>query len=547
MIRPLIEYINIRLCQTELFETVLGLAEIKTDGKISFPVAYLGAGQWSTTANNLSSYNGLTYIRKNGQITDSQTESDFACEMDHNFTIPLKVICAVPMEKLGDDQFSDDELAKLVMKVLSGRPHDLRRSYNANSVEIAIDGYDTDSLAIIETEFKGLNITDIPFKLSYLAVNLIVTLQIPNKCISDCDVVELINGFDWCSSSTYGRLSAENIQCIQDNLCTGVATMDVDFSASPLSVTIGEPVAFTDLSSPTPTDWCYHFGDGIASFDQDPTHAYAAAGDYTVILLAADLITGSGGGKSRTNYINVSAPTFDPSSLNLNFNFRSDSGVESDAIGTPATNNDTVEYFRDKTANDIDLVQATTLFKPIFKTNQINGHPALEFDGSNDFMQNNLLLSFLNGEDEAGSFGGVFKFNALTGGALFSGLESNAFSTYRPLRDDTLSTDYVFFKRDVALGFETHTYGAADDTDFHSFLVTDTGLLVNIWIDSVHLIVDQSSNLSTLQLELCFLGKGSAFGQHLDGLVAELWGVDRVLTSLEISDSNTYFDNRYFP
>src|SRR3954467_1818981 len=43
-------------------------------------------------------------------------------------------------------------------------------------------------------------------------------------------------------------------------------------------------VAFTDLSTNTPTSWAWDFGDGGTSTVQNPTHTYATPGTYTVKL-----------------------------------------------------------------------------------------------------------------------------------------------------------------------------------------------------------------------------------------------------------------------
>jgi PKD repeat protein len=46
-------------------------------------------------------------------------------------------------------------------------------------------------------------------------------------------------------------------------------------------------VQFTDLSTGSPTSWKWNFGDGGSSTQQNPTHAYTAAGTYTVNLTAS--------------------------------------------------------------------------------------------------------------------------------------------------------------------------------------------------------------------------------------------------------------------
>jgi len=70
-----------------------------------------------------------------------------------------------------------------------------------------------------------------------------------------------------------------------------VATMDTppvaDFlvnNAENVAICLGAEVAFTDLSTNTPTQWAWNFGDGQTSNVQNPTHTYASAGNYTVSL-----------------------------------------------------------------------------------------------------------------------------------------------------------------------------------------------------------------------------------------------------------------------
>lgn len=76
------------------------------------------------------------------------------------------------------------------------------------------------------------------------------------------------------------------------------------FTADKTNVLKGQSVQFTDHTSGDPTAWVWDFGDGATSTQQNPTHAYAAAGTYTVTLAA----TSSGGSATlaKTDYITVS-------------------------------------------------------------------------------------------------------------------------------------------------------------------------------------------------------------------------------------------------
>ena len=65
---------------------------------------------------------------------------------------------------------------------------------------------------------------------------------------------------------------------------TGTELPIADFSANKTNVAINETITFTDGSAFNPTSWHWDFGDGETSTEQNPTHAYAEAGTYTVQL-----------------------------------------------------------------------------------------------------------------------------------------------------------------------------------------------------------------------------------------------------------------------
>jgi uncharacterized protein (TIGR02145 family) len=79
-----------------------------------------------------------------------------------------------------------------------------------------------------------------------------------------------------------------------------------DFDASPTVIFEGQSVQFTDLSTNSPTSWNWNFGDGGTSSDQNPTHPYSQAGDYTITLS----VTNNFGSDTETksNYIKVNPP-----------------------------------------------------------------------------------------------------------------------------------------------------------------------------------------------------------------------------------------------
>src|SRR4051794_30527420 len=81
------------------------------------------------------------------------------------------------------------------------------------------------------------------------------------------------------------------------------------FSASPTSGVAPLTVAFTDTSTGSPTSWAWNFGDGTTSTLQNPSHGYAASGNYTVNMTA----TNAGGSSAATAAtISVTAPVVKP-------------------------------------------------------------------------------------------------------------------------------------------------------------------------------------------------------------------------------------------
>lgn len=89
-----------------------------------------------------------------------------------------------------------------------------------------------------------------------------------------------------------------------------------DFSATPTSGTAPLTVSFTDKSTGDIDTWQWDFGDGTTSTEQNPTHSYATAGDYTVKLT----VTGPEGSDTKTvsSYIAVSPPGEGTGTLRLN-------------------------------------------------------------------------------------------------------------------------------------------------------------------------------------------------------------------------------------
>ena len=80
------------------------------------------------------------------------------------------------------------------------------------------------------------------------------------------------------SSSSGSKSASQTVNVLPSS------SLIASFSYSPASPAAGRPVQFTDTSTGMPTSWQWDFGDGISSTAQNPSHAYLAAGSYSVTL-----------------------------------------------------------------------------------------------------------------------------------------------------------------------------------------------------------------------------------------------------------------------
>lgn len=64
-------------------------------------------------------------------------------------------------------------------------------------------------------------------------------------------------------------------------------------------------IQFFDNSEGPHHEWLWDFGDGNTSIIQDPSHSYAQAGKYTVILTITDTVENNDNREIRLNYITV--------------------------------------------------------------------------------------------------------------------------------------------------------------------------------------------------------------------------------------------------
>ena len=72
---------------------------------------------------------------------------------------------------------------------------------------------------------------------------------------------------------------------------------------------------------------------------------------------------------------------------------KADAGVYNDAGSTLATDTQTVQQWNDQSGNGSHATQATSGKRPVYRTNVVNGLPALRFDASDDALTSITLSS----------------------------------------------------------------------------------------------------------------------------------------------------------
>jgi PKD repeat protein len=82
-----------------------------------------------------------------------------------------------------------------------------------------------------------------------------------------------------------------------------------DFAFSPATPRVGEAVSFNDASTGSPTAWSWNFGDGSTSTAKNASHAFSAAGSYSVSLAVSN--AGSSNVKIRTVVVTALPRSFE--------------------------------------------------------------------------------------------------------------------------------------------------------------------------------------------------------------------------------------------
>ncbi|MCB9232468.1 MAG: PKD domain-containing protein [Bacteroidia bacterium] len=109
----------------------------------------------------------------------------------------------------------------------------------------------------------------------------------------------------YAATGTYTVCLITGNPCGADTTCQQVTITCPQTSSGFSASSTNYNATFTDQSTGSPTTWSWNFGDGQTSTLQNPTHTYAATGNYTVCLTT----TNACGSNSNCQTITITCPT----------------------------------------------------------------------------------------------------------------------------------------------------------------------------------------------------------------------------------------------
>lgn len=190
MIDIILNTLGERISQTKIYSKVFCMAEMSEDGDGKRqPKAYVSNGQLKNVSD-FDNANGVCYFRKNGKIefspfNDSESQRT-ACEEVLQLSIPLRFVGMIKKDTFTDDAFTDDRIALQITNALAQKHALMTTVISARSTAIEVQNYDTDSLQIIQEEYRGIERGDFPYTMSYIAVNFQAVVIILKDCFQHC-------------------------------------------------------------------------------------------------------------------------------------------------------------------------------------------------------------------------------------------------------------------------------------------------------------------------------------------------------------------------
>ncbi len=287
------------------------------------------------------------------------------------------------------------------------------------------------------------------------------------------------------------------------------------------------------------------FFQGATKLGEDTTSPYTLtwtnvpAGSYSLTAKATD--NGGAVAISSAVSITVNASGSSVPTSGLQLWLKADAGVTSSASA--------VSQWNDQSGNARNAVQATSASRPILVAGAVNGRPAVQFDGTNDFMTFTLPVNGLTGIT-------IALVGACT--ADRTGGSTNAESAAL-FWNETASWGTVYlspFQSNLKFRFGTgqtgnlpgYTRPGSIGSAYSTTISVKNGATDSLYVNGVQ-VVNQGGKLATIAAcrDTGNLGRGFNDTTYFPGLIAEVLVYTRALSASERHQVEGYLNGRYFP
>lgn len=335
-----------------------------------------------------------------------------------------------------------------------------------------------------------------------------------------------------------------------------LVTPSVSISASANPITSGDPVTFTatPTNGGTPSYQWKLNGGNVGSNSTTYNNSSLANGNQVSCVMTSTANCASPS-TATSNIITMTVNPGGSCSTDIagpgGVGNQNDNEIWLDAKYLNQTNDTYVPNWTDRSGNNRNAIQNGTTSQPRYYTNQVNGLPAIKFDGASDFMDvignNDLngssLTYFIVGANNHASTETVT-------GTFISGEYNNGVTNgWKVIR--STGNAFVSMVRKADNSFATVNNGTADANVFHSFsntinLSTD---VLNSYKDG-NLIGTNGTVTSTFtSMNSIRIGAiRNSTGGHtniLKGKIAEVAVYSRVLNAAELQLVHNYLGAKY--
>lgn len=222
MLESIIDFINLKLGLLNYFEKTHCLSTlVKNDDGLIYPAEYISNGDFN--AVDFDAYDGVSYIRVNGEIDVERVDQRYTPKPRLNVTFPLRLVYAVRKDKLTkDDAYSFDRVRGSLVKQLESDSADLANQLEADRIVVSTSNYISDTKELWDEETAETGTFQPKYEVVFGAMEVSVTVTTRAECIpSECDDFEsdILRTFDFCKTNTQDRLTSTQVACLTDWLC----------------------------------------------------------------------------------------------------------------------------------------------------------------------------------------------------------------------------------------------------------------------------------------------------------------------------------------